>query len=174
MVQKVGDRRYWDQWAKDVALIAERQIERITYLVENRKEEQQAFKKFLSGLQKNINPSIDQIQAIEMLAQHIITKPIFEALFEGYSFVKNNAVSTSMQSMLDTLHDESLAADSESLQKFYESVRKRAEGIDNAEGKQRIIIELYDTFFKAAFPKMAEQLVLFIRLLKWWTLFSTR
>lgn len=158
MVQKVGDRRYWEQWAKDVALIAERQIERITYLVENRKEEQQAFKKFLSGLQKNINPSIDQIQAIEMLAQHIITKPIFEALFEGYSFVKNNAVSTSMQSMLDTLHDESLAADSESLQKFYESVRKRAEGIDNAEGKQRIIIELYDTFFKAAFPKMAEQL----------------
>ncbi len=92
-----------------------------------------------------------------MLAQHIITKPIFEALFEGYSFVKNNAVSTSMQSMLEALEEESLVEDSETLQKFYESVRKRAEGIDNAEGKQRIIIELYDKFFKAAFPKMVEQ-----------------
>jgi predicted helicase len=158
MVQKVGDRRYWEQWAKDVAIIADRQIERITYLIENKKDQRQAFDNFLLGLQKNINPSITESQAIEMLAQHIITKPIFEALFEGYSFVKHNAVSTSMQTMLDALHEESLAEESETLQKFYESVRKRAEGIDNAEGKQRIIIELYDKFFKAAFPKMVEQL----------------
>lgn len=93
MVQKVGDRRYWEQWAKDVALIAERQIERITYLIENKKDQRQAFDKFLRGLQKNINPSISENEAVEMLAQHIITKPIFEALFEGYSFEKNNAVS---------------------------------------------------------------------------------
>ena len=45
-----------------------------------------------------------------------------------------------------------------SLQKFYESVKVRAGGIDNAAGKQRIIIELYDKFFKTAFPKMVEQL----------------
>ena len=159
MVQKVGDRRYWEQWAKDVAKIAERQIERITYLIENKKDQRKAFEKFLIGLQKNINPSISESQAIEMLAQHIITQPIFEALFEGYSFVKNNAVSTAMQGMLNVLEEDSnLAAQDETLQKFYDSVRTRAEGIDNAEGKQRIIIELYDKFFKAAFPKMVEQL----------------
>lgn len=158
MVQKVGDRRYWEQWARDVAIIADRQIERITYLIENKKDQRQAFENFLAGLQKNINPSITESQAVEMLAQHIITKPIFEALFEGYSFIQNNAVSTAMQSMLDALEEKSLAEESETLQKFYESVRKRAEGIDNAEGKQRIIIELYDKFFKAAFPKMVEQL----------------
>lgn len=159
MVQKVGDRRYWEQWAKDVAIIAERQIERIKYLIENKKGQRIAFEKFLSGLQKNINPSISEVQAVDMLAQHIITEPIFEALFEGYSFVKNNAVSTAMQGMLNVLEEDSnLAAQDETLQKFYDSVRKRAEGIDNAEGKQRIIIELYDKFFKAAFPKMVEQL----------------
>ncbi|MBN1331715.1 DEAD/DEAH box helicase, partial [Candidatus Dojkabacteria bacterium] len=158
MVQKVGDRRYWEQWAKDVAIIAERQIERITHLIENRDDQREAFDSFLDGLRKNINPSITQVQAVEMLAQHIITKPIFEALFEGYSFEKNNAVSVSMQKMLDALEGKSVAEESETLQRFYESVRKRAEGIDNAEGKQRIIIELYDKFFKAAFPKMVEQL----------------
>jgi len=63
-----------------------------------------------------------------------------------------------MQGMLDELEGKSVAEESETLQKFYESVRKRAEGIDNAEGKQKIIIELYDKFFKAAFPKMVEQL----------------
>lgn len=159
MVQKVGDRRYWEQWAKDVAKIAERQIERIKYLIENKKDQRKAFDKFLGGLQKNINPSINEDQAIEMLAQHIITQPIFEALFEGYSFAKNNPVSTAMQTMLDELEgDSNLAAQDETLQRFYDSVRKRAEGIDNADGKQRIIIELYDKFFKAAFPKMADQL----------------
>lgn len=158
MVKKVGDRRYWEQWAKDVAQIADRQIERITYLIDNRQDQRAAFDNFLKGLQQNINPSITEAQAIEMLAQHIITKPIFEALFEGYSFVKSNAVSTAMQSMLNALEGQTLAEESETLQKFYESVRKRAEGIDNAEGKQRIIIELYDKFFKTAFPKMVEQL----------------
>src|SRR5690554_7470715 len=63
-----------------------------------------------------------------------------------------------MQKMLTELEGKSVAEESETLQKFYESVRKRAEGIDNAEGKQRIIIELYDKFFKTAFPKMVEQL----------------
>lgn len=158
MVKKVGDRRYWEQWAKDVAVIAERQIERIQYLVSERKDQRKAFDLFLDGLHKNINPSIDQEQAIEMLAQHIITKPIFDALFEGYSFQKNNAVSIAMQKMLDALEDKTFEKESEKLQKFYDSVRKRAEGIDNAQGKQKIIIELYDKFFKTAFPKMVEKL----------------
>jgi predicted helicase len=159
MVQKVGDRRYWEQWAKDVAQIAERQIERIKYLINEKKDQRAAFDKFLNGLQKNINPSINEEQAIEMLAQHIITQPIFDALFEGYSFVKSNAVSMAMQSMIESLEEGSnLAEQDETLQRFYDSVRKRAEGIDNSEGKQRIIIELYDKFFKTAFPKMVEKL----------------
>lgn len=158
MVQKVGDRRYWEQWAKDVAVIAERQKERIQYLVSTKKDQKVAFANFVGGLQKNINPSITEAQAIDMLAQHVITKPVFEALFEGYSFVKHNAVSTAMQSMLDALQGETLVEESQTLQRFYDSVKKRAEKIDNAEGKQRIIVELYDKFFKTAFPKMVEQL----------------
>jgi predicted helicase len=158
MVQKVGDRKYWEQWAKDVAIIAERQIERIQILITEKKDQRAAFEKFLLGLQKNINPSISEAQAVEMLAQHIITKPIFEALFEGYSFVKHNAVSVSMQRMLDELEPQTLVEESESLQKFYAFVKRNASGIDNAKGKQEIIIRLYDNFFKAAFPKMVEQL----------------
>ncbi len=158
LVEKVGDRVYWEKWAKDVALIAERQMERISNLIKTEGEHKTAFLQFLAGLQKNINPSISQNQAIEMLSQHIITKPVFDALFEGYSFVKNNPISKSMQTMMDLLDASSLEKESETLQKFYDSVKKRASGIDNADGKQRIIIELYDKFFKTAFPKMVEQL----------------
>jgi predicted helicase len=158
MVNKVGSKPYWEQWAKDVAHIAEKQVERITRLIKDDKKHQKAFDNFLAGLQKNINPSISQQEAIEMLSQHIITKPVFEALFEGYSFVKNNPISVSMQTMLDLLEDQAFDKDAETLQKFYNSVKMRASDIDNAEGKQRIIIELYDKFFKTAFPKMVEKL----------------
>lgn len=159
MVQKVGDRQYWENWAKSVADIAERQIKRITKIVDDDDEAHMAFRQFLKGLQRNINPSITEQQAIEMLSQHIITKPVFEALFEGYSFVQNNAVSISMQKALDAIEAQAVEdIDAELLEGFYKSVRKRAEGIDNSEGKQRIIVELYDKFFKTAFPKMVEQL----------------
>lgn len=158
MVLKVGDRVYWEKWAKDVAVIAQRQIERITFLVDSNEKHKEAFEKFLTGLQQNINSSITQKQAIEMLSQHIITKPVFEALFENYSFVSNNPVSKSMQNMLDILEEEQNNADFETLQRFYDSVKRRVDGIDNAEGKQKIIVELYDKFFKTAFPKMVEQL----------------
>ncbi len=159
MVLKVGDRRYWEQWAASVADIAERQIKRITKIVEEDDNAHMAMREFIRGLQKNINPSITEQQAIEMLSQHIITKPVFEALFEGYSFVQNNAVSISMQNALDAIETHAIEEeDAELLHGFYESVRKRAKDIDNSEGKQRIIVELYDKFFKTAFPKMVEQL----------------
>ena len=93
MVQKVGDRRYWEQWANNVAEIAQRQGERINRLIQADGEHKKAFQEFLCGLQHNINPSITQQEAVEMLSQHIITKPVFEALFKGYSFVQNNPIS---------------------------------------------------------------------------------
>ncbi|MBA6316873.1 DEAD/DEAH box helicase [Cellulophaga baltica] len=158
LVKKVGDRRYWEQWATNVAEIAQRQMERITYLIEEKTEHRKAFDMFLEGLQSNINSSITIKEAVEMLSQHMITKPVFEALFEGYSFVDNNPISQSMQNMVALLEEGQLEKDTKTLNKFYESVRMRAAGIDNAEAKQRIIIELYDKFFKTAFPKMVEQL----------------
>lgn len=93
-----------------------------------------------------------------MLAQHLVTKPVFDALFEGYSFTEHNPVSQVMQRMLDVLDDQALDKENESLEAFYASVRLRAEGIDNAEGKQKIIADLYERFFKLAFAKTAESL----------------
>jgi len=158
MVKKVGSKQYWEQWATSVADIARRHIDRITRLIATPGKHQNAFELFLADLKTNINPSVSDSEAIEMLAQHIITKPVFEALFENYSFVKDNPVSRAMQRMVDLLEEESLAKDQEALEKFYDSVRLRASGIDNAEARQRIIVELYDKFFRTAFPHVVEKL----------------
>jgi predicted helicase len=158
IVDKVGDRKYWEQWAQNVAGIAQRQITRIRNLIQSKPQHKLEFDKFLSSLQANINPSIQFEKAVEMLSQHLITKPVFEALFQGYAFSKLNPVSLAMENMISILEENAIDDETKQLQGFYESVKKRAEGIDNAEGKQKIIIELYDKFFKTAFPKMVEQL----------------
>jgi predicted helicase len=159
IVVKCGDRRYWEDWAKDVAKIADNHTTRIKALLENSESNaKQAFDEFLTGLHNNLNPNVTKDEAIEMLSQHLITKPVFDALFEGYEFTKSNPVSQTMQRMLDVLEGQSLEKEVRTLEKFYQSVRDRASGIDNAEGKQRIIIELYDKFFRAAFPRLVERL----------------
>ncbi len=139
--------------------IAQRHSDRIRLLLEEGDPKHTTpFAAFLDGLHQNINPAISQDDGIEMLSQHLITRPVFDALFENYAFSEANPVSRAMQSMLDALQDQALEKETASLEKFYASVRDRVEGIDNAEGKQKIITELYDKFFKEAFPKMAERL----------------
>ncbi len=93
-----------------------------------------------------------------MLAQHLITKPVFDALFQDYAFADHNPVSQAMQRMLTVLDDDTISAETKTLQGFYESVRVRAEGITDHEGRQRVITELYEKFFKTALPKTADAL----------------
>lgn len=159
IVRKVGNVRYWEDWSKDVAEIAQQHMLRIRVMIEDTKSQAYTeFQKFLKSLRYNINDSITESQAIEMLAQHLITKPVFEALFESYSFVNNNPVSKSMESILKVLDEQGLMKEQERLNSFYESVRVRAEGVDNLKAKQDIIIQLYDKFFKVGFKETTERL----------------
>lgn len=158
IVQKVGDRRYLEDWSKDVAEIAKRHITKINDLIDSQPGAKQAFDVFLTSLQHNINSSVDKKQAIEMLAQHLITQPIFEALFEGYSFVKDNPVSHAMNDVVSAFSVFGFDKEQKELVPFYESVKLRASGIDNAEAKQKIIITLYDKFFRTGFKETTEQL----------------
>lgn len=158
IVKKVGDRRYLEDWSKDVAEIAKRHITKINDLIDSQAGSKQAFDAFLTSLKHNINSSVDKKQAIEMLAQHLITQPIFEALFEGYSFVKDNPVSHAMNDVVDEFSKYGFDKEQKELAPFYESVKLRASGIDNAEAKQKIIITLYDKFFRTGFKDTTEQL----------------
>lgn len=158
IVQKVGDRRYLEDWSKDVAEIARRHIQGIEIILKQNQESKVAFDKFLRSLQHNINESIDQDQAIEMLAQHLITLPIFDTLFGDYGFVKNNPVSSAMEKIIEELSQYGFEKEQKELQPFYDSVRLRAEGIDNAQAKQKIIITLYDKFFSTGFKSTTERL----------------
>ena len=159
MVTKVGSKRYWELWAKDIAQIAEGHIERIKELIADEGKHKRAFEQFMKGLRKNINPNMTEHEAIEMLSQHIISLPVFEALFGNYEFAASNPVSKSMQKILALLDDETKTEEEhQKLQRFYDYVRTTVGDIKEAEGRQRVIVELYDKFFKVASPKTVEKL----------------
>jgi predicted helicase len=160
IVKKVGNPRHWEEWAFDVGKIANTHIDRIKAIIENKKNETEikAFNAFAAELRDDLNDSISDQEVIEMLAQHLVTKPVFDALFSNYSFAKQNPVSQALDKVLKTLEKHHLGKEADTLQKFYDSVKLRAQGIDSAAGKQKIILELYDKFFRGAFPKLTERL----------------
>lgn len=159
IVDKVGTRTYWEDWAKDVADIAAALTARIKALIEGADPTvTAAFAKFHKGLQDNLNDSITRDDAISMLAQHLITAPVFDALFASHEFAAHNPVSKTMQAMVDQLGGAGLEAETEHLEGFYDSVRIRASEVTTADGKQQVIAELYEKFFKVGFAKQAEAL----------------
>lgn len=159
IVDKVGTRTYWEDWAADVADIAAAQITRINAtLAAASPELAQGFDDFVDGLRANLNESISREDAVSMLSQHLITKPVFDALFEGHDFAAQNPVSKVMQTMVDQLASANLDAETAKLDSFYDSVRVRASEVTSAEGKQQVIAELYEKFFKLGFAKQADAL----------------
>lgn len=159
LVDKVGTRTYWEDWADDVAEISQAQIARIKALLERADARLRAeFDTFVEGLRGNLNNSISDDEAISMLSQHLITAPVFNALFAEHDFASQNPVSRVMQRMVDALNDADLDSETDSLNKFYESVRVRASEVTSASGKQQVIKELYERFFQKAFKKQSEAL----------------
>ncbi|WP_156230292.1 DEAD/DEAH box helicase [Corynebacterium occultum] len=159
LVDKVGTRTYWEDWADDVADIAQAQITRITSLLDGADSTvMEEFERFVEGLRGNLNDSITRDEAVSMLSQHLITSPVFDALFSEHEFASHNPVSKVMQRMVDVLDDSQLDAETEKLEKFYDSVRMRAADVTSASGKQTVIKELYERFFQKAFKKQSEAL----------------
>lgn len=158
IVEKCGNRRYWEEWAGDVARIARAHIKRIQAIVTSGQAEREVFQEFLAELRDDLNPDVAEDDAIEMLAQHMVTKPVFDALFGEAAAARRNTVSQGMQTVLDVLEPAGLDRETENLDAFYESVRRRVQGASTAEARQRIVVELYDKFFGKAFPRMAQRL----------------
>ena len=159
IVEKCGTRDYWEDWAADVAEIAERHITRISALVsEPGSDARGFFEDFLTEVRDDLNDSISERDAIEMLAQHIITRPVFDSLFEGHAFVDQNPVSVAMQEVLGVIDEAHVEKEAQKLEGFYASVRRRAAGITEPQARQKLIVELYDKFFRSAFPRTTKML----------------
>ena len=159
IVEKCGTRDYWEDWAKDVAEIAERHVTRIAGLVSQPDSDAGTFfRDFLEELRDDLNEAITEQDAIEMLAQHLITRPVFDALFKDHAFVDRNPVSMAMTEVLSVIDEAHVEREARALEGFYASVRRRAAGITDPLARQNLVVELYDKFFRGAFPRTTKML----------------
>ncbi|MBM6942627.1 DEAD/DEAH box helicase [Collinsella intestinalis] len=160
LVRKCGTRIYWDTWAADVARIAERHIERIGALVRDDEKVRERFQIFLEGLRDSLNPGISEQDAVEMIAQHMITVPVFDALFGDFEFAKSNPVSIAIDDFIATLAGRGIeeASDADTLETVYASVRRRAAMVRTDTARQQLIRDLYEQFFKVAFEKTSQKM----------------
>ena len=160
VVERCGDRRYWEMWARDVAAIFSRLVTRIDGLLKspNNAALLEWFEAFHNELKVSINESINRQSAIDMMAQHILTRPVFEALFEQYDFAGQNPVAQALDALRRDFGEFGLENETRDLERFYESVQLRARGLDNSEARQRVLMELYEKFFATAMKKDAERL----------------
>ena len=160
IVKKCGRRDYWAEWGESVAKIANTHIARISSILNNPEniQEREIFNKFANELRDDLNGALTDNEVIEMLAQHLITKPVFDALFANENFTLHNPMSIAMQDVVRLLEEKNLEVENKPLRDFYEETQIRIGGISSIENKQEIIRTLYDNFFTKAFPKMAERL----------------
>ena len=158
IVKKVGSSLYWEDWSKDIATVADRYIHLIDRLLED-PERQDAFQEFVNALRATLNPAVDNESAVEMLAQHILTAPLFDAMFPDHSFSKQNPVSRAMNTIMEMLASHSMFENERhELNSFYRAMVERIEAVHTLAGKQEIMRTLYDRFFSQAFPRMSERL----------------
>ncbi len=159
-IKKLGNRRDWEDWAQDVGEICSRQVEHIKAMVgddaspENRK----AFADFKAELIAATRVKLSDEDVVEMLAQHIVIKPVLDELFRGYPFTEKNAIASAMTKMLERLDQDGLTRTNDELQDFYQSVGFRMQNVTSVSDRQKVIVDLFDRFFKVAFPKQQDKL----------------
>ncbi|GAA9657627.1 hypothetical protein VN1230_12380 [Helicobacter pylori] len=152
MPTKLGDRNYWENFTKKTGNIARTLNERLKNIFEKNPE---FFHGFLNSLRENIHQNIKEDEALDMITSHIITKPIFDALF-GDNI--QNPISKALDKMVLKLSDLGLQGETKDLKNLYESVKTEAMHAKSQKSQQELIKNLYNTFFKVAFKKQSEKL----------------
>lgn len=160
IIDKCGDREYWEEWTDNIAKIVARHIEHIKQVLadQTRQKERQAFERFASYIRKDLNPYVSEEELIMMLGLHMVSRPVFDALFADEQFSQNNPMSIFLQAVVDELEGENLAEERQELASLYASVQRQAKSIKTTGGRQNLIKERYEELLKKTFPKMVDRL----------------
>ncbi|WP_305870752.1 DEAD/DEAH box helicase [Helicobacter pylori] len=152
MPTKLGDRNYWENFTKKTGNIARTLNNRLKMIFDKNPE---FFHGFLDSLRGNIHQNIKEDEALDMITSHIITKPIFDAIF-GDNI--QNPIAKALDKMVQKLSDLGLEGETKDLKNLYESVKTEAAHAKSQKSQQELIKNLYNTFFKEAFKKQSEKL----------------
>ena len=154
LVKACGDRQYWDRWGREVARITGTITGHVRAAVEANASLSEKFDLFAEQMEATIGGSLPSGDLAVMVAQHVVTMPVFDALFAGSGFADRNPISKALNELLDEFKAEDVRLRDETveLDRFYDSVRIRLSGAADSDARVKIMLEVYESFFKEAMP----------------------
>ena len=161
LVRHVGNRREWADWAGEVGEICRAQAENIRKALDPsdpaNADSIRKFRSFRAEIAKALNDTVADDVVIDMLSQHLVIRPVISALFSDYPFAEKNPISSAMTAMLRALDSAGYIMAADRLKDFYSDVERRCSSIKTLDDRQKIVVELFGSFFKLAFPKQQEK-----------------
>ncbi|MXX41960.1 MAG: DEAD/DEAH box helicase [Acidimicrobiales bacterium] len=154
LVKACGDRQYWDRWGREVARITGTITSHVQTAVGADADLAATFNRFAEQMQATVGGTVAAGDLAALVAQHVVTMPVFEALFAGSGFADRNPISKALNELLDEFKaaDVRLRDETADLDRFYESVRNRLSGAADSDARLKIMLEVYESFFKEAMP----------------------
>lgn len=160
LVEKCGDRQYWARWGQEVARVTTTIAAHIRQARRDDPILADAFGQFTEAMKATIGDHLTEESLVVMLAQHVVTIPVFDALFSESGFADRNPISKALNELLDEFKAQEvrLRDETRDLDRFYQSVENRLQGATDADARLKVMLEVYETFFKEAMPNEVQRL----------------
>lgn len=160
VVEHCGDRQYWHRWGAEVARITGTIAERARAALRVNPRLSEAFAVFEADMAATVGRALTRSELVAMLAQHVVTIPVFDALFTESGFADRNPISKALNELLDTFKAEEvlLRDETRGLERFYASVADRLAGADDSDTRIKVMLEVYEQFFASAMPDETKRL----------------
>ncbi len=158
IVDRVGDKKMWPRWGQRAAKVCADVRSRLKTALDDQVC-RQAFDELVYEMKKVMGDYVTATQTQEMVAQHIVTIPVFDAMFHG-KFAQLNPISIRISQLLDILKSRCVdfAGDLAPLQRAYDRIEEVFEAAEEVDKKTDVLREIYDGFFKEAMPDAVKQL----------------
>ncbi len=163
VVEQVGDRQYWPSWGRRTAAVCDRVRAHLDEAAAAHDEIRDALDDFAQAIGRTSIPSFTEPQARAMVAQHVVTIPVFDAFFADNRFAEHNPVSVHLRALLNRLASFGVDFDhiTEPLKSRYRHIANafRAADPDASTGERLDVLrQVYDGFLKAAMPAEVQRL----------------
>ena len=159
VVETIGDKQMYPRWGAHAADICRQVQTRINHLIAEGRQAEGAFQRFLKGIRQSVGNHVTPEQAQEMIAQHVVTIPVFNVMLADSGFSEQNPVSKEIERLLKKFRELNVSFDEElrPLTRAYGQMEAAFAGAVSSVEKVDILREIYENFFQAAMKKTVKR-----------------
>ena len=154
-VSKLKSSLYWKKWADNISGSVRNMINEINKLADT-PEIKPKFEEFKDNLSKTLHKEQSKGDAVNLIAQFIVTRPVFSILFPASDF-DSNPISRALEGIVGDFKEASSSYE-EKLGEDLKADMKAAteEMAKSPAAKKELVKDFYEAFYQKVFPKEAK------------------